>query len=207
MTAPDILIAPHHPDLTAQMERAARGDVRRLMVLMPPRSGKTTAIADIFLPLYANNHPGHKISLCSYDKKISENIARRVGIEGLIPISPHYSMEDTKIDCMVFDDIDGVRFNETRKNNYLWYSSFLKAHLSKDGVVIFIASRQSKKDVAGLILENSKEGDWEILKIPAAKEDGETCWPYVLSTKTLMDIKRQLSIYQWEALYQQAPVE
>ncbi len=66
-----------HIDLLAsELEAVARGEVKRLMVLMPPRHIKSELISRKFPAWYLGTHPDKSIILCSYGADLAEGFSR-----------------------------------------------------------------------------------------------------------------------------------
>lgn len=79
---PGYLARPHLEYLSGRLAQAIRdveaGQNRRLIVAMPPRSGKTTA-ATIFTPLWAlRHHPEWPIALTSHDGRLATSWGRQI---------------------------------------------------------------------------------------------------------------------------------
>lgn len=99
-----------------------------------------------------------------------------------------------------------------RDKTYQWYTSTAYTRLEKDAAVILIQTRWHLDDLAGRILDENAE-DWEILDLPAiATEDedfrkvGEPLWKEKYDLTALENIKRNIGIYDFAALYQQNPI-
>src|SRR3990167_1240132 len=58
--------APHLARLANALERLARREITRLMVIMPPRHGKTQLASINFPAWYLGQNPEHQIIGCSY---------------------------------------------------------------------------------------------------------------------------------------------
>lgn len=65
--------------------------------------------------------------------------------------------------------------------------------------------RWREDDLAGQIEE--QDGDeWEVIKIPAISEEGESFWPDKFSVEDLRDVRAKLGDYFFESQYQQNPI-
>jgi predicted phage terminase large subunit-like protein len=77
-TKPDYQVNWHHEVLCAQLDRFVRGDIKRLMVFMPPRHGKSELVSRR-LPAYILGHyPNSTIIACSYSADLSSRMNRDV---------------------------------------------------------------------------------------------------------------------------------
>ena len=74
----DLKPARHHELLIDRLEAIERGDITRLMVLMPPGSAKSTYVSTLFPPWYLARHPDHAIVAASHTSELSERFGRRV---------------------------------------------------------------------------------------------------------------------------------
>lgn len=70
--------ARHHMALIERLEALERGDIKRLMVFMPPGSAKST-YASIFFPAwYLGRNTGAKVIAASHTAELAESFGRRV---------------------------------------------------------------------------------------------------------------------------------
>lgn len=74
----DLRPAPHHELLIDRLTAIERGDITRLMVLMPPGSAKSTYVSTLFPPWYLARHPSDAIVAASHTSELSERFGRRV---------------------------------------------------------------------------------------------------------------------------------
>src|SRR6185312_5444923 len=70
--------ALHHRLLIEHLEAVERGDIDRLMVLMPPGSAKSTYVSTLFPPRYLARHPDHAVVAASHTAELAERFGRRV---------------------------------------------------------------------------------------------------------------------------------
>ena len=70
--------ARHHELLLDKLEALERGDIQRLMVLMPPGSAKSTYVSTLFPPWYLARHPDHAVVAASHTAELAERFGRRV---------------------------------------------------------------------------------------------------------------------------------
>lgn len=73
------------------------------------------------------------------------------------------------------------------------------------GAIILIMTSWSDRDIASWILDNDKNGDWDILSLPAISEDGNALWPEKYPIEELEKIKYEQGTMNFNALYQQSP--
>jgi hypothetical protein len=60
---PKFELAAHHRIIVDKLEAVERGDLRRLMIFLPPRHGKSTLATQFFAAWYVGLHPDDSSSL------------------------------------------------------------------------------------------------------------------------------------------------
>lgn len=112
-------------------------------------------------------------------------------------------------DLIICDDLiknsDDARSTTYQHSLREWYRTTLRTRLMPGGAIILIMTRWSDKDIASWILENDKEGEWDVLSLPAISDDGEALWPEKFSLKDLETIKHEQGTLNFNAMYQQKP--
>lgn len=68
----------HHKLLTAKLEAVSRGDIKRLMIFMPPGSAKSTYASVLFPPFFLANNPTKSILGASHTIELADRFGRRV---------------------------------------------------------------------------------------------------------------------------------
>lgn len=67
----------HHALLAQKLEAVARGEIRRLMVFMPPRHGKSVLTSHAFTSWYLGRYPDRNVILTSYEARFAEGWGRK----------------------------------------------------------------------------------------------------------------------------------
>jgi predicted phage terminase large subunit-like protein len=75
---PDIEPAAHHQLILGKLEAVARGEIKRLMLFLPPGSAKSTYASVLFPPWFMGNHPSLPVIVASHSKELAERFGRRV---------------------------------------------------------------------------------------------------------------------------------
>ena len=70
--------ARHHVYLAKKLEQVASGEIRRLIVNMPPRSGKTEMSSKLFPAWMAGRFPERSLILSTYNERFSYDFGRAV---------------------------------------------------------------------------------------------------------------------------------
>ena len=67
----------HHELIAQQLQEVARGVLKRLMIFMPPRHGKSELASIKFPAWYLGRFPNKEIIACSYSAELSEEFGRK----------------------------------------------------------------------------------------------------------------------------------
>lgn len=106
---------PLHIQLIAdKLEKLENRDIKRLMVFMPPRHGKSYLISQFFPAWYLGRNPEHEVIFASYSQDIASGFGRKV--RNLMETNAYrYFFPGT----LVSDDSSAVnRFNLTKSGAY-----------------------------------------------------------------------------------------
>ena len=68
--------AEHHKRLIAELEAVVRGEVKNLMVLMPPGAAKSTYTSKLFPPWFLAQRPNLTILACSHSGELATSFGR-----------------------------------------------------------------------------------------------------------------------------------
>jgi predicted phage terminase large subunit-like protein len=104
-----------------------------------------------------------------------------------------------------------------RKSIYDWYRSVLYTRLQQDSVLVLMMTRWHVDDLAGTLIREQPQEQWEVINLPALAEDGdalgrevgEPLVPERFDLQRLLQIRATLGggdARDWLALYQQRPV-
>jgi hypothetical protein len=77
-TNPAYIPAPHHALIADHLERVERGEIKRLMITMPPRHGKSELASRRFPAWYLGRNPNKQIIAASYNSDLSNDFGREV---------------------------------------------------------------------------------------------------------------------------------
>lgn len=69
--------ARHHRLLIERLEAVSRGEIRRLLVFMPPGSAKSTYATVLFPPWFMGRHPGRSVITASYGQRLSRRFGKK----------------------------------------------------------------------------------------------------------------------------------
>lgn len=69
--------AEHHRLILEKLEAVERGEIKRLMILAPPGSAKSTYASTIFPAWYLGRHPGDSLICASQTQELADRFGRR----------------------------------------------------------------------------------------------------------------------------------
>jgi predicted phage terminase large subunit-like protein len=70
--------APHHRLIARHLEAVERGDIKRLMIFMPPRAGKSMLVSEFFPAWYLGRNPNHYLIAATYAQELADDFGRKV---------------------------------------------------------------------------------------------------------------------------------
>ena len=70
--------AAHHRLIARKLEAVERGDIRRLMIFMPPRHGKSMLASEFFPSWYLGRNPEHYVIAATYAQELADDFGRKV---------------------------------------------------------------------------------------------------------------------------------
>jgi len=106
--------AKHHWALAKKLEDVADGKVKRLMIFMPPRHGKSMLTSEFFPAWYLGRHPDRQIIAATYAQGLADDFGRKV--RNLVN-SPAHSIIFPKF-ALAADSQAATRFHTTDRGAY-----------------------------------------------------------------------------------------
>lgn len=102
--------ASHHRLIARHLEAVERGDIKRLMITMPPRHGKSMLASEFFPAWYLGRNPDHYVVTATYAQELADDFGRKVKNQiedaGYQAIFPGVSLADDSKSAKRFH-IDG----------------------------------------------------------------------------------------------------
>lgn len=89
-----------------------------------------------------------------------------------------------------------------RKRARDWFQSVAYTRLMPDASIVVMLTRWHEDDLAGWLLREHADENWEVLKVTAEPPP----WPEAFDSEALAKRKRMLGPRDWSALYMQSPV-
>lgn len=248
MLHPEMPPAAHHRLLCRKLEAVERGEIKRLMVFMPPGSAKSHYANVVFSAWYVGRNPKAALLVCSASSELAGQWGRRVRNLAQDPLyrrifgtglandnaaadrwatdqgGQYYAagvgsnIVGRRADLAILDDPVADREHAEsegeRDKLWTWYRWDFWTRLKPGAAVILIMTRWHELDLAGLLLEDARQGGepWEVISLPAMAEaddplgraPGEPLWPEWFLSSQFEEAKRDPR--RWSALYQQRPV-
>ena len=75
---PQYRLARHHLIIAQHLEAVERGDIKRLMITMPPRHGKSMLASEFFPAWYMGRNPDHYVVTATYGQELADDFGRKV---------------------------------------------------------------------------------------------------------------------------------
>ena len=113
-THPNFELAHHTRAIIDKLEAVERGEIKRLMIFLPPRHGKSMLTSEIFVSWYMGRHPGRYVVGASYSTDLATDFGRKVRNSIADPL--HTAIFPN---CKLADDSGGQqKFNTTANGAY-----------------------------------------------------------------------------------------
>ncbi len=188
--------AAHHRLLIDKLEAVERGDIRRLMVMMPPGSAKSTYASILFPPWFLGREPGRTVILASHTADLADansgktlraigEFGRAIAL-GTLSEGVQYwrttnrgevkavgvggPVTGRRADLVVIDDpvksAEHADSETYRDKAWAWFQADLSTRLKPGGRIVLIMTRWHEDDLAGRLLQTQGDG-WDVLKLEA----------------------------------------
>ncbi len=178
---------PHITRLAAVLERVAAGELKRLLIFMPPRHGKTLLTSQLFPAYYLNRYPHHWVGMASYGAALAHTLSRaaqgyfREGggeVRRDVTGAGHWQtthgggvwaagvggpMTGKGGQLLIVDDplknASDAASPIIRRMQREWYASTFYTRAEPHAAVIVIQTRWHKEDLSGWLLAEETQGD------------------------------------------------
>lgn len=111
MQNPSYKIGKMHEKIADYLEAVERGEIKRLMIFAPPRSGKTMMVSEFFPAWFMGRNPDKHIISCSYSQTRANDVGRKV--RNQLDDKLHRSIFP---DCQIADDMKSIQHFSTYQN-------------------------------------------------------------------------------------------
>jgi predicted phage terminase large subunit-like protein len=193
-----------HLDLIAGLlERVERGELKRLIVNVPPRHGKTLLCSSIFPAWYLGRHPRKNIIMATHSADLSERNSRQARAlvqDDRWPFDSKLSGDSTSAsrwnldrgggafatgvggsvtgrgaDILICDDLlhDSLGSDGEKEAAFRWFTEVAVPRLEPGGAIILIGTKFAEDDVFGRVLEGPDADQWTVVRLPALAEESD----------------------------------
>lgn len=231
----------HLKIIAGKLQEVSEGKIKKLIISLPPRSGKSY-IVSLWCAWTIGRNPKGSIMRNSYAAELAEKFSYDIrdiiksdkyqrifpvklkqdkqkindwAIEGAVQSSYFCAGVGGAItgkgctSAAILDDpiknIEDALSETIINKTWQWYTSTHKSRLEKGCPEIIIATRWSRRDPTGMVLE-TQPGQWEEINFPALV-NGQTFCDEIKTTDEFLEIKQVTDDFIWEAEYMQNPVE
>lgn len=241
--------APHHKTICDALSRVIVGRTKRLIINVPPRSGKTLFVSQYFPAFWMGLNPASNFILTSYSKTLASNntyavrdimrselyqsvfadtkptirddsqardifrttangMVYGVGSGGTITGMGAGGMGNIPAGCIILDDPikpDEALSDTVRNSTIEWFRGTLESRKnSPDTPIVVVMQRLHELDLAGWLESGGNGEEWDVIKIPALKDDGTSFWERQFPVDMLRRLEKS-SPYTFAGQYQQEP--
>jgi len=152
---PNYRFSPHNYLISQKLRDLESGEIRRLMIFMPPRHGKTMQVSEYFPAWYLGRNPHHQVIAATYSYERASDIGRKVRNQLIDPLHQNIFKE-----CNISADSKGANKLSTQQDgNY--YSVGVGGAIVGRGANLFIIDDPVKsREEAESITARRKIIEW-----------------------------------------------
>lgn len=181
------------------LQRITTGALKRLIIVCPPRHGKTEQ-GTVRYPVYRLMcNPTQRVILAAYNATLARKfsrkarrIARQIGMAldternavedwetqaggGVRAVGVGEGITGQGANLIIIDD--PVKSREEaesevyRNKTYDWYTDDLYSRLEPGAAIVLTMTRWHEDDLVGRILASDDKEDWEVIRLPALAEE------------------------------------
>lgn len=202
LVAPRYLFYRHCEELIAVLQRVADGELRRVMVFMPPRHSKSETVSRLFTAYYLYRFPERFVGIASYGADLAYTLSRAArehylraggGLHRAARAVRHWltrrggGLWATGVGGpatgkgyhlgVVDDPIKDAKEAQSellRRRHQDWWNSVWATREEPGGAQIVVQTRWHEGDLSGYLLELEAEEPegWYIVHMPAIAEEG-----------------------------------
>lgn len=183
--------------IQSQLDQVTTGNIRKLMLFMPPRHGKSE-LTTVRYPVWRLEcEPTLRVIVGAYNQTLAEKFsrkARRIALQRIALSQDRTAVEDWETtrggglravgvgggitgqggDLIIIDDPVKSREEANsptyRERVWDWYTQDLYTRLEPGGSMILIMTRWHEDDLAGRILASEDGPQWSVVSLPALAE-------------------------------------
>lgn len=177
--------------------RILDGSLKKLMIFMPPRHGKSNLATIRFPAYYLEKYPDMRVIVGAYNQTLANKFSRqtrKIAQERLALNKERTAVEDWETEeggglravgvgggitgqggnLIIIDDPVKSREEANspayRERCWDWYTDDLSTRMEPGAAIVLIMTRWHEDDLAGRILASEDGPNWEIINLPAICE-------------------------------------
>ncbi len=172
-------------------------EIKKLMLFMPPRHGKSEQVTVRYAGWFLENDPSQRVILGAYNSTLAEKFSRKIRrivqsrIElnkerksvaewetqaegGLRAAGVGVGVTGMGANLIIIDDPvknrEEANSEAYREKTWSWYCDDLYTRLEPNASIILIQTRWHEDDLAGRILASEDGPNWRVINLPAIAE-------------------------------------
>lgn len=176
------------------------GDVKKLMLFMPPRHGKSEQVTVRLPAWYLEQNPGNRVIVGAYNQTLANKFSRktrRIAQERIKLSNERTAVEDWETmagggyraigvgagitgmggNLIIIDDPvknrEEANSETYREKVWDWYTDDLYTRQEPGAAIILIMTRWHQDDLAGRILQSEDSKNWCVVNLPAEAEEND----------------------------------
>ncbi len=193
--------APHLVYVREHLDRITTGELRKLMIFVPPRHGKSQLVTIRYPAWLIERWPDRRVIVGSYNATLAESFSRTTrricasrmllsdertavsdwetaaGGGGLRAVGVGGGVTGRGADLIIVDDPvksrEEANSQAYRDRVWDWYRDDLFTRQEPGAAIILILTRWHMDDLAGRILESADGSEWTIVTLPALAEPND----------------------------------
>lgn len=181
------------------LDRVTSGELRRVIIEMPTRIGKTEKV-NVRYPAYRlEMDPELPIMVMGYNEKFARRLSRKIYriVKDRIPMSTRTATDDWETRegggiraagvgvgiaglpaglIMIDDPVKNREdaYSEAHRDKvWEWFTEDVYTRLEPDGAIIITMARRHEDDLVGRILASEEADDWTVVRLPALAEEDD----------------------------------
>lgn len=179
------------------LDKVTRGEIRRLIIELPTRIGKTEKSTVRYPAMRLEENPKTNIMVTGYNEKFAMRLSRKIKriVRGRVPLSTEKKgsadWETTEgggvqaagvgvgiaglpADLIMIDDPTKNRqdaYSQAHRDMvWEWYVEDIYTRLEPTGAIVLTMARRHEDDLVGRILASEDAANWTVLRLPALAE-------------------------------------
>lgn len=191
---------PHLAHIIDRLEQVTSGEIKKLMLFLPPRHGKSELVTKNYASWRISSNPETRIIIAAYNLDLAARFSRlcRRLVQESIPLSDERTavvdwetavgggvraagvgsgVTGVGANLIIIDDPvksrEEVRSLAYRERTWEWYSNDVYTRLEPNGSIILIMTRWHDDDLAGRILSSADAENWVVVSLPAEAEEND----------------------------------